>query len=117
MDIRRVFGNSAEDLAAKYLKAKGFKILTKQFTTRFGEIDLIARLGDEIVFVEVKARKSSIFGYPEESVTEKKLEKITLVAQEYLKDKRLESSPHRIDVIAIEYNEGTPSILHLEGVA
>jgi putative endonuclease len=117
MDIRRVFGNSAEDLAAKFLKAKGYRILTKQFTTRYGEIDLIARLGDEVVFVEVKARRGSAFGYPEESVTQKKLEKITLVAQEYLKKKGWESRDHRIDVIAIEYGEGDPEILHLEGVA
>ena len=117
MDIRRVFGNSAEDLAAKFLKAKGFKIITKQFSTRFGEIDLIARLGDEIVFVEVKARKSSAFGHPEESVTDKKLEKITMVAQEYLKKKGWESREHRIDVIAISYDSGEPEILHIEGVA
>ena len=70
MDPRRLFGNKAEKLAERYLKKKGYKILDRQFVTRYGEIDLVAREGDEIVFVEVKARRSTAFGYPEESVTE-----------------------------------------------
>ena len=96
-----MFGNSAERHAARFLKQQGFKILERQFKTRFGEIDLIARDGDEIVFVEVKARKSSAFGYPEEAVTAEKLRKITLVAEQYLQEKGLATAPWRIDVVAM----------------
>jgi putative endonuclease len=112
VDARRLFGNSAERRAGQYLKKQGYKILAKQFTTKFGEIDLIARDGDEIVFVEVKARTSDRFGLPEESVTPKKLEKIALVGQEFLQRKRLHDAPFRIDVVAID-GEG---LRHLKAV-
>ncbi|PIX62142.1 YraN family protein [Candidatus Uhrbacteria bacterium CG10_big_fil_rev_8_21_14_0_10_41_26] len=101
-DARRIFGNKSEDLAAKYLKNLGIKILERQFKTKIGEVDLIGKDGNEIVFVEVKARKSNEFGYPEESVTPKKLEKIARVAEQYLRLKKIEDQPFRIDVVAIE---------------
>ena len=63
---------------------------------------MIGKDGNEIVFVEVKARKSNEFGYPEESVTPKKLEKIARVAEQYLRLKKIEDQPFRIDVVAIE---------------
>ncbi|MCH8049350.1 YraN family protein [Patescibacteria group bacterium] len=115
-DLRRVFGNKAEDLAAAFLKKKGLKILAQQYKTNIGEIDLVAKDGDEIVFVEVKARRSSHFGYPEESVTKSKLKKIVLVAEQYLREKKFERAPFRIDVIAIELDQEPPKVTHLEGV-
>lgn len=116
LDARRIFGNKSEDLAAKYLKNLGLKILERQFKTKIGEIDLIAKDGDEIVFVEVKARKSNEFGYPEESVTPKKLEKIARVGEQYLLMKKLEQSPFRIDVVAIEQKEKQKIITYYKGV-
>ena len=114
MDLRRLFGNTAEDLAAQYLRAKGYAILKRQYRTKFGEIDLVARLGDEIVFVEVKARKGTGFGHPEESVTETKLEKISAAGHQYLSKYPAES--FRIDVISITYKNDVPQIVHFEGV-
>lgn len=111
---RRQFGNEAEKEAARFLKKAGMKILERQYRTRFGEIDLIAKDGDEIVFVEVKARKSAVFGYPEESVTARKLEKIARVGEHYLARKG--DVPHRIDVVAIEYDQDPPRITHLRAV-
>ena len=102
MDPRRLFGNKAEKLAERYLKKKGYKILDRQFVTRYGEIDLVAREGDEIVFVEVKARRSTAFEYPEESVTESKLIKIAAAGEIYLQKNQLMHEPYRIDVIAID---------------
>ena len=116
MDLRRIFGNRAEDLAASFLKKKGYKILERQYKSKHGEIDLIAREGDEIVFVEVKARQTSEFGYPEESVTRSKLSKIAAVGDEYLKDQKLERALYRIDVVAIEFDQNPPKITHLIGV-
>ncbi len=116
MDFRRIFGNKAEDLAGKMLKGKGFKIISKQFKTRFGEIDLIATDGDEVVFVEVKARRTSDFGHPEESVTTTKLGKIMKVGDAFLKQKNWEHRMYRIDVVAITYGESEPEFHHIEGV-
>lgn len=116
-DIRRDFGNRGEDLAALYLKDKGYKILASQYTTRRGEIDLVCQDKDEIVFVEVKTRRSKIFGYPEESVTPKKLEKIAHVAQLYLQEYKQEDAQYRIDVIAIEIIDNSePVITHFTHV-
>ncbi len=114
VDPRRIFGNAAEQDAAAFLKSQGMTILEAQYRNRFGEIDIIAKDGDEFVMVEVKARKDHEFGYPEESVTKSKLRKIAIVAEHYMA-----SRPHiawRIDVIAIEYDHTPPKITHIIGV-
>jgi len=116
MDRRRIFGNAGEKIAADYLKKKGYKILEKQFGNRFGEIDLIAKDGDEIVFVEVKTRKSLALGYPEESVHEKKLHRMEITADAYLKSKTSEDQAYRFDVIAIVDEGGVFDIKHIIGV-
>lgn len=113
---RRLFGDSAEQTAEQFLIKKGYVILDRQFLTRVGEIDLIARQGDEVVFVEVKARHTDAFGYPEASVTPTKLRKIAKTALLYLRLKQLEESNFRIDVIAIEHQFSPPRITHFEGV-
>jgi len=116
MDVRRKFGNRGEDLAASYLEKKGLKILARQYTTRLGEIDLVCREGEEIVFVEVKTRATKTFGYPEESVTQKKLEKIARVGEQYLQEYFLEACPFRVDVVAIETDSKEPVITHFRHV-
>lgn len=116
VDPRRTFGNDAEALAASYLTGKGMRILATQFRTRMGEIDLIAEDGSEIVFVEVKARRSRAFGYPEESVTPKKIEKIAAAGEVYLRKTAQEHRPFRIDVVAIEGNFRPPRLLHIRAV-
>ncbi len=116
MDPRRIFGNQGEDEAATFLKKKGYKILETQFTTRFGEIDLIALDGDEIVFVEVKTRRSLAMGYPEESVHEKKLHKLEIAAGAYLASVTKEEVPHRFDVVAIVVQGNDREFRHLIGV-
>ena len=116
MDPRRLFGNKGEARAAIYLKEKGYEILERQFRTRFGEIDLVARRGGEIVFVEVKTRASSVHGFPEDAVTETKLHRLEIAAEVYLKSKTQEGSAYRFDVIAILGEGKTARIEHLEGV-
>ena len=66
---RRIRGKVGEDLAANFLEQIGFKIIKRNYRFERGEIDLIAEEGDELVFVEVKARRSTTFGTPEEAVT------------------------------------------------
>lgn len=113
MDPRRRFGNKAEKLAARFLVSKGYKILKRQYATRGGEIDLIAQDGDEIVFIEVKARNSNEFGYPEESVTRDKLRKIQITAELYLSKHKIQTIPYRIEVVAIEYRSDQDPIITL----
>lgn len=113
MDPRKLFGNRSERQAADFLLRKGYKIVARQYKNRFGEIDLVARDGQEIVFVEVKARRSDAFGYPEESVTRKKLEKIAWVGELFLQDRRWSNVSYRIDVVAIE---PSGEFTHLIGV-
>ncbi len=76
-------GADGERLAAEYLAAKGYEILNMNYRTRHGEIDIIAKTGDTIVFVEVKYRSGLIFGHPEDAVNETKKRKIALTAIRY----------------------------------
>ena len=114
-DVRRQFGNDSEAEAADYLCTNGYKILEKQWKCEYGEIDLIAEKSGEIVFVEVKARKSETYGFPEDSVTEQKIRHLISCAHAYL-DRIGENVSWRIDVIAIEFLQDKTSILHFEAI-
>jgi len=96
---RREVWVKGEAGAKAYLEAKGYHILCTNFTTKVGEIDIIARDGDVTVFVEVKARTKADFGEPIEAVTPQKVRKITLVAKQYLVMKGLLTAPVRFDVV------------------
>ena len=113
---RRLFGDASEQLAEQYLVQRGYKMLDRQFLTRVGEIDLVAEVGDEIVFIEVKARHSDEFGYPEAAVTRAKLRKIASAAELYLRLKGLTERPFRVDVVAIEHQFDPPRITLFEAV-
>jgi putative endonuclease len=112
---RRLFGDASEKLAEDYLVSRGYVILDRQFLTRIGEIDLVAEHGGEIVFIEVKARHSDEFGYPEAAVTRDKLRKIAGAAELYLRLKDLTQRDFRIDVIALEHQFDPPRITLIEG--
>lgn len=114
MDKRRKFGNAAEADAAAFLIGKGFEIVDTQYRNKFGEIDIVAKDGEEFVMVEVKARHDHEFGYPEESVTKSKLRKIGIVGTMFMDDHPRHE--WRIDVIAIEYDHSPPRITHIVGV-
>jgi putative endonuclease len=103
---RRRVGQRGEDLAFAFLKQKGYKILERNFKSPLGEIDLIARDGRTIVFVEVKARSSSHFGSAKGAVDLKKQRKLSLLAVDYLKRKSLLDQAARFDVVAIEWDRG-----------
>ena len=100
-------GKTAELTAAKYLKKLGFKILETNYRGHFGEIDIIAKDGKCLVFVEVKYRSTHEHGRPEEFVNTKKQLKIVKTALEYLKSEYLVGAEIRFDVLAIDsvYNE------------
>ena len=97
----RVKGDIGENKAVKYLIDKGYEILETNYKNKLGEIDIIAKDDTRIVFVEVKARATAKYGYPREAVNEYKQRKIRMVAESYLKSKRLLNSYIRFDVIEI----------------
>jgi len=113
---KKELGNKGETIASGYLKEIGYKILEKNFRTRDGEIDLIAQDSEEIVFIEVKTRRNSNFGYPEEAVDEKKVEKMIKVANSWLEAKEKFDNSWRIDIIAIELNIRPPKITHIKNI-
>ena len=99
MDNKKL-GNAGEDLACRYLEKNGYEILEKNIRfSRFCEIDIIARLKDKIIFVEVKTRKTDRFGTPIEAITKTKYENISKGIQFYLMDHKIKK--YQIDVIGI----------------
>jgi putative endonuclease len=109
-DVRRQLGDAGEDLAAAALKKQGYKILERNYVTPLGEIDLVARHGKIVVFIEVKTRRSGVFGGPGEAVHPAKQARLRRLADYYLKQKKLQSSPVRFDVVGVAFEGDNPHI-------
>jgi putative endonuclease len=109
--MNRILGERGERLAARHLKRKGMRILCRGFRTELGEIDLIARDGDTLVFVEVKARRQ---GTPAEAVTLEKQRRLTNVSFQFLRRYQLLEIRSRFDVVAIVWpnDRTTPQVEH-----
>jgi len=107
-------GELGEDIAAAHLRELGYHIIHRNY--RYGplEIDIIARDGPELVFVEVKSRSSFVYGDPEYSVTESKQNKLRQAARAYVQNHVRELIPCRFDVIAIAEREGRREVRHLK---
>jgi putative endonuclease len=99
-------GKSGEECACRELERRGYTILARRYRTRFGEIDIIARDGQTVVFVEVKARTSERYGDPAEAVTLHKQARVTAMAEDYLARRRLHNVPCRFDVVAVSFEAG-----------
>jgi len=108
-------GRWGEQAAAEYLEKQGYRILARNFRTAHGEIDIIARQENILVFVEVKTRSSNRYGYPEYSVSPKKRQHLLSAAEEYVLANP-EFTTWRVDVIAIESESGEAKISHFENV-
>jgi len=106
----QTFGNKSEDLAANYLKLSGYRVLERNFRNRIGEIDIIAREGPVLVFVEVKARKTRRYGSPKQAVTPAKQARISAAATAYLKATGQLQAKARFDVVAIDARYNPPDI-------
>jgi len=106
-------GGIGESFAAKFLTDKGYTLLDLNYTCKTGEIDIIAQMGNRLVFTEVKLRQSKAYGYPRESVGYRKQQKIRRCAMMYIAEKKLHSMDCRFDVIEILKN-GETEITHLE---
>jgi putative endonuclease len=109
-DPRQALGISGENLACSELRRRGYAIVERRYRTRLGEIDIIAKDGNTIVFVEVKARLTDDFGGAAAAVTAWKQRRIARMAMDYLSRHRLHECPCRFDVIAIDFEAAEPSV-------
>lgn len=105
-------GNYGEDLACDFLKKQGYKILERNYRIRGGEIDIVAKEEDYLVFVEVKARYSHEYGPPTESITSWKIKALKKTALFYVVKINWGDGPYRIDVVTIDFadNRENPKI-------
>lgn len=107
-DPRRQKGDRGEDLAARFLEKRGYKILARNHRTRLGELDIIAKKDGVLVFVEVKTRHSTRFGPAKAAVTFSKQNKISALALEYLARTGQTRKKARFDVVAVDLAQGEP---------
>lgn len=100
---KQTVGNYGEDLACEYLKKRGYKILERNYRIRGGEIDIVARDGETLVFVEVKTRYSHDFGSPGESITPWKIKALLKTARFYIQKIGWRDREYRLDFVGIDF--------------
>lgn len=111
----RAKGIIGENIAAEYLKEKGYRIVERNYRTKVGEIDIIAEKNGILTFVEVKARSNTNFGFPYEAVNKKKLDKIIKTSLVYMKQKGYVGYQMTYDIVEVFLsNDG--KINHIENV-
>ncbi len=99
---RQRLGRWGEGVAATHLEALGYTILARNWRCTVGEIDLVARDGETLVFVEVKTRRGRDYGAPEEALTPRKAGKLLQLGEQYCYEHGLEDVAWRIDLVAVE---------------
>lgn len=107
---RQDFGRLGESLAERHLRDQGYEIVCRNYRTRFGEIDIIAKDRATIVFVEVKSRRSIAYGSARSAITPQKRRKMSMLALYYLKATRQTSARARFDVVTICSGGGKPNV-------
>lgn len=110
-------GKMGEKIAEKYFLDHGYEIIAKNFRKRTGEIDLIAKYKKRIIFIEIKTRKNSYFGEPQESINKNKIKKIYITGISFMRENDLRM-PLQIDVVSIKLNEYNilKSLTHFKNV-
>ena len=112
---RQRVGRWGEDVAAGYLERRGYRILARNVRTPYGEIDLVARREEDLLFVEVKTRTNRTFGLPEVSVTPRKQSHMLAAAEHFAAENEVES--WQLDVIAVEGQPGGDAeVVHFENI-
>lgn len=109
-------GKEGEHIAERYLLDNGYIILDKNYRSPFGEIDIIAKIENEIVFVEVKTSKDSLYGYPEERVKSKKLDCIRKTALDYIYKHEASDANFRFDLISVIKDSKHLEIEHFKNI-
>jgi len=111
---RQEFGLAGEELACEALERHGYAIVDRRYRTKHGELDIVARHGEYLVFVEVKARQDGSFGDPEEAVTMQKQQRMVWMAADYLARNQLSDVACRFDVVGINTATDPPGITLIE---
>lgn len=107
---KREIGDRGEDIAVKYLKKRKYKVLARNYLTKYGEVDIIAKDPDAVAFIEVKSRKEGARVNPLYSVNQRKQMQICKAAQDYITKKRIRGKMFRFDVITVIFKEPEPEI-------
>ncbi len=110
---RHALGRAAEDYAARYLESRGCTVQARRYGRRGGEIDLVVDDAGVVVFVEVKARHTALFGDPIEAVTRRKQRRIVATARRYLQEHGRRGRPCRFDVVSVRVRRGKATIVWL----
>ena len=116
--MSKEIGDRGEALAAAYLERHGYRILDRNYRYERAEVDLVALepnaddTGGELVFVEVKTRRSEAFGTGEEAVTEAKRRHLRRASEAYLYERKLEGAPARFDVVVVRLGGAAPEVTH-----
>lgn len=114
----QTLGSRGEELAAEYLVAQGFRILARNWQSRYGEIDLVAQDQDTLVAVEVKTRGGTGYGHPLTAITARKAARLRRLLYEWAKTHRSRAEALRIDAVGILILPGlAPQLDHLRGIA
>lgn len=116
MYIYHEFGKIGEEIATKYLKQNNYEIIERNFRCKQGEIDIIAKENEEIIFIEVKTRSSIMYGRPSEAVNETKQKHIKKAAKYYVYLNKLENCYIRLDVIEIYFKNNKFYINHIKQI-
>jgi len=103
---KKELGAKGEEIAVRYLKSRGYRIIERNYRIRLGEIDIIAEQGNNLVFIEVKTRSGTHFGSPFDSITIQKQMQLSKVALEYINKQGCNNRPARFDVVGIEFQVG-----------
>ena len=110
---RVILGKIGEDLACAELERRGYAILARRYRRRGGELDIIARDGATLVFVEVKSRDGHDFGDAAEAVTRLKQRRIAALARDFIVRHHLPECPCRFDVVAVHVGDGAPPAIEV----
>jgi len=98
-------GRLGETYAADFLVRQGYEILEKNYRKQYGEVDIIARDRDTLVFIEVKTRRSILYGLPHDAVDQRKQRQLSRIAQEYLVSRRMQDAAARFDVLGVTLDQ------------
>lgn len=113
---RHILGKIGEDIATKYLINKGYKIIERNFYCKMGEIDIIAKKDEYIVFIEVKTRSSNKYGIPVDAITNKKIKNLYKTAKFYVYTRRLQNRLIRFDAIEVYFDNGQFRVNHIKQI-
>ncbi|MBI2550821.1 YraN family protein [Candidatus Uhrbacteria bacterium] len=114
---RKEVGDAGEARAAEWLATRGYRVVCRQYRTQLGEIDLVCEEGTELVFVEVKTRrKSTRFGYPEETITRQKVLRLLKAGYAYLREHHMPDRAFRLEAVLVEGVPPKEIITHISSL-